>query len=140
MADLTINPSEVGTDRPVPTWEPFLAGENLVPGQVVYQDRLTRKWSLTTITNLQENAVVWGVTLGEAALNQACPVARGGTIILGPSAGVVPGVIYAPSATKGNIAPITDLTTSGWWVPIIGQGGQNGELHLIPFSALEQVP
>lgn len=137
MADLTIVASEF-TALNVPLVEQF-AGVNLVPGDQVYLDT-TAQWQLAQCDGSEVESEVRGTVSVTAAAGQLCPVVIAGVVVLGASSGVVAGTLYVLSNTAGRVMPAADLVTTGWYSSVVGVGGENNAMHVLPFPSTEVVP
>lgn len=106
-----------------------IAGENLTPGQPIYQKSSDNLYYRSSAQN-QTLANAAGLTLNTAYTGQPIRFARTGTITLAASGALVTkGVPYAVSHNAGKIAPASDLG-SGDFYSQIGIGASNTTIQL----------
>lgn len=107
MADLTIVATEVLRDQDV-ALRNGRAGELITAGQAAYYDVDQGRFFKSSSVGSSQSAVVHGLAMNTASLNQTLRVQDDGAPTLGASAGIVPGALYQLSTTDGGICPMAD--------------------------------
>lgn len=114
MADISVTPASV-----VPVEAIYVdgtAGETITAGMTCYLSTDSKYYKADN-NDTAAKAVVKGIALNGASLNQPIRIQTGGTITIGATVAV--GTIYVQSTTAGGIAPSADLAT-GNYVTILG--------------------
>ena len=115
MADISVTAANV-----VPGSEAIYvdgtAGETITAGMTCYLGTDSKYYKADN-NDTAAKAVVKGIALNGASLNQPIRIQTGGTITIGATVAV--GTIYVQSTTAGGIAPSADLAT-GNYVTILG--------------------
>lgn len=116
MADISVTAASVvpGSDA---IYVDGTAGETITAGMTCYKSTSDSKWYKADNNDTAAKAVVGGISLNGASLNQPIRIQTGGTITIGATVAV--GTIYVQSTTAGGIAPSADLAT-GNYVTILG--------------------
>ena len=131
MADVTITAAEV---LPTSTTgvESGIAGATLTAGMPVYKDSTDGNSLKPCDADASASAQCVGIMLCGAADGQRCIYAKTGDIDPGFTA--VAGEAYAVSTTAGGIAPVSDITTAGDFICILGIATSASNLRLNIFS------
>lgn len=131
MADLTTAAAEVEPGSS-PVVEAGVAGEAFDAGASLYKKSSDRRWYKADADALASagDPPTVAVSTAEKA-GQRCVVQRGGTVVMGATAGVVQGQLYVVSTTAGAIAPYGDLG-SGDFVSVLGVGDDSDGIALKP--------
>lgn len=133
MADVSVTAAEV-LPTSTTTFESGLAGETITAGQPLYKKSgdANALWKCDADTSAESDCV--GIALGGGADGQRIVYATGGDIDPGFTA--VVGEAYAVSTTAGNIAPVSDITTTGDFITILGIATSASNLKLNIFAGL----
>jgi hypothetical protein len=128
MADLSQTAANV---RPGENITPRMrqAGETMTQGMPYYVSTTDGKAYQTYANDGVAKAEAKGIALTGAAANGWFVAQEGGLINLGATLAV--GTVYGVSATKGAIAPISDLTT-GQFITTLGTATTTALLDLRP--------
>lgn len=128
MADLSQTPANV---RPGENITPRMrqAGEAITQGMPYYVSTTDGKAYQTDANDGVAKAEAKGIALTGSALDGWFVAQEGGLINLGATLAV--GTVYGVSATKGAIAPISDLT-SGQFITTLGTAITTALLRLKP--------
>lgn len=118
MADLVIVAADVkvGSNAQTAT---VTAGEAITAGQVVYLDSVSGKYLLSDNDVDAPTAVVRGIALDNASIDQPVVIQTSGEIILGVGSFLTVGETYHLTDTPGGIGPIADLLV-GQYVSLLG--------------------
>jgi hypothetical protein len=139
MASISITAANVvkGNDAAVTNGT---AGETVTAGMAVYLNTTTNKWLKAQCdgTAAEAGASGLGVALNGASDGQALAVQTGGTITIGGTA--VKAAVYVVGATAGDIAPTSDVVTTGNYRSILGVATTTGILYLRPLATSVTLP
>ena len=111
MADLTTGTIKIGTDVTEANYQRVQVGEAVGGGDPLYLKSSDQKyWQAQADDSAEAEAT--GIALFAADADGYTIMLTGGSIDLGTT--LVVGTTYVVSATKGAIAPITDLATGNY--------------------------
>jgi len=127
-ADVSITAANLLPDATTAQYQVAPAGAAVTAGQLVYLDT-TGKWQLAKANGTAAQATLVGVATSTGVANQPLVVQISGNV--NPGGTLVQGLYYIASPNNpGGLAPITDFTTSGHYLSIIGQATTTTNLQI----------
>jgi hypothetical protein len=107
--------------------ETLTAAETITAGQLLYKDA-NSQWKLAQADGTFAEATIYAIALDSGSTNQPVTAQTDGVINLGTG---TQGEIYIASATAGAICPEADISTTGYFVSIVGVGIGSNQLKLL---------
>lgn len=139
MAALTITVAEVQRAEEYGQRTRGRTLEAITTGQAVYYDAEEKSWgkasavSTAPVSGFGTDANL-GIALSTSfGANGQIQIQLDGDVILGASAGIVPGTVYGLGSVAGSIYPLSDITIVQYRT-LLGVGGAAGVLRLMPFA------